>query len=174
MCLVIPVEGDLHGGQFPVDAVVVFFDLVQIVVDIPVFRRGLAGRVRAGVYPHLRIALPQTVQKNLAAAQLRHADKVWREYRFSLLMPGEKYWGERALGEEVLLQGVVDCFFDTPEGLVVVDFKTDRVKGEEQRRRTAEYRSQVEAYSDALEKIFHRPVCRKILYYFHTNEAIVL
>ena len=108
------------------------------------------------------------------AEQLRHADKVWREYRFSLLMPGEKYWGERALGEEVLLQGVVDCFFDTPEGLVVVDFKTDRVKGEEQRRRTAEYRSQVEAYSDALEKIFHRPVCRKILYYFHTNEAIVL
>ena len=75
MCLVIPVEGDLHGGQLPVDAIVVFFDLVQIVVDIPVFRRGLAGRVKAGVYPHLRVALPQTVQKNLAAAQLRHADK---------------------------------------------------------------------------------------------------
>ena len=108
------------------------------------------------------------------ADQLRSAEKVWREYRFSLLMPGERYWGQEAAGEEVLLQGVVDCFFDTPDGLVVVDFKTDRAEGEEQRRRTEAYRSQVEAYSDALENIFHRPVCRKVLYYFHTNQAFDL
>ena len=118
-------------------------------------------------------AIRRFLRSPLAEA-LRRAGKVWREYRFSLLMPGEKYWGAAAAGEEVLLQGVVDCFYDTPEGLVVVDFKTDRASGEEQRRRTETYRAQVEAYSDALAQIFQRPVARTILYYFHTNTTVDL
>ena len=80
--------------------------------------------------------------------------------------------GVEAAGEEVLLQGVVDCFFETPEGLVVVDFKTDRVYGEEQCQRTEEYRSQIMAYSAALARIFRRPVCRRVLYYFSTGTAV--
>ena len=79
-----------------------------------------------------------------------------------------------AAGEEVLLQGVVDCFFDTPEGLVVVDFKTDRVSGKEQKLRTEHYRSQVAAYSAALTRIFGRPVARQVLYYFHTGTTVEL
>ena len=74
----------------------------------------------------------------------------------------------------MLLQGVVDCFFDTPEGLVVVDFKTDRVSGKEQQLRTEHYRSQVAAYSAALTRIFRRPVARQVLYYFHTGTAVEL
>ena len=29
-----------------------------------------------------------------------------------------------------MLQGVVDCFWDEPEGLVILDFKTDRIHGD--------------------------------------------
>ena len=108
------------------------------------------------------------------AEEIRKASQVWREYTFSLLMPGEDCLGPGAAGEEVLLQGVVDCFFDTPEGLVVVDFKTDRVSGKEQKLRTEHYRSQVAAYSAALTRIFGRPVARQVLYYFHTGTAVEL
>lgn len=108
------------------------------------------------------------------AEEIRSAAQVWREYTFSLLMPGEDCLGPGAAGEEVLLQGVVDCFFDTPEGLVVVDFKTDRVSGMEQKLRTEHYRSQVAAYSAALTRIFGRPVARQVLYYFHTGTAVEL
>ena len=107
------------------------------------------------------------------AEEIRNAQQVWREYTFSLLMPGEDCLGPGAAGEEVLLQGVVDCFFDTPEGLVVVDFKTDRVSGKEQLR-TEHYRSQVAAYSAALTRIFGRPVARQVLYYFHTGTTVEL
>ena len=68
----------------------------------------------------------------------------------------------------------MDCFFETERGLVVVDFKTDRVSGEAQRRRTEEYRPQILAYSDALEQIFQRKVCRRVLYYFSTDTAVEL
>ncbi len=57
---------------------------------------------------------------------------------------------------------------------MVVDFKTDRVAGEAQQRRTEEYRSQVAAYSAALEQIFQEKVCRRVLYYFFTGTAVEL
>ncbi len=106
------------------------------------------------------------------AEELRQAKDLRREYRFSLLVDGQDYLGQPAAGEEVLLQGVVDCFFETEEGLVVVDFKTDAVRGEEQRRRTEAYRPQITAYSEALRRIFKRPVCRRVLYYFSTGTAV--
>ena len=60
----------------------------------------------------------------------------------------------RGGGEEILLQGVVDCCFETAAGLTVVDFKTDRVRTpEEIAERTQHYRPQLEAYSRALERV---------------------
>ena len=108
------------------------------------------------------------------AEEMRNAKQLWREYRFSILVDGAAYLGESAQGEELLLQGVVDCFFETEQGLVVVDFKTDRVAGEDQRRRTEEYRPQVDAYSAALEQIFQERVCRRVLYYFFTGTEVDL
>ena len=34
------------------------------------------------------------------------------------------------------------------------------------------YRPQLEAYSTALEKIWELPVVRRVLYFFHTGEAV--
>ena len=108
------------------------------------------------------------------AEEMRRAQGLRREYRFSLLVPAEDYLGPEAAREEVLLQGVVDCFFETPEGLVVVDFKTDRVTEATVRQRGEEYRAQVEAYSAALERIFQKPVCRRLLYFLHIGAQVEL
>lgn len=112
--------------------------------------------------------------KSPLAGEMRAARRLWREYRFSLLVPGAQFLGDGAGEEELLLQGVVDCFFETERGLVVVDFKTDRVDGEDQRRRTEEYRPQIGAYSRALEQIFQETVERQVLYYFYTDTAVEL
>ena len=116
----------------------------------------------------------ETFLQSALCREMRQAKKLWREYCFSLLVPGEQVIGAQARGEEVLLQGVVDCFYETEEGLVVVDFKTDRVRGEDQAARTEAYRSQVEAYSSALSRIFQKTVCRRVLYYFYTGTAVEL
>ena len=50
-----------------------------------------------------------------------------REFKFSILMPAADY-GPGLEGEEVLLQGVVDCWFDGLEGITVLDFKSDRIR----------------------------------------------
>ena len=107
------------------------------------------------------------------AARIRSAEKVWREYRFALLMPAERY-AKGAEGEELLLQGVADCVFEENGALTVVDFKTDRVTAEEALQRAELYRPQLQAYSDALSRIMEKPVSQRILYFFRSGTEISL
>ena len=77
--------------------------------------------------------------------------------------------------DELMLQGVVDCCFETADGLTVVDFKTDRVfSALEVRQRAEHYRPQLEAYSRALERVLERPVGRRILCFLHAGETVEL
>lgn len=105
------------------------------------------------------------------AEELRHAEKIWREYRFTLLMNASAYDSAVDSGDSILLQGIVDCCFTAPDGsLTVVDFKTDHVKGERLKERADSYRPQIEAYSAALRRVLERPVKRKILYFLYPGE----
>ena len=107
------------------------------------------------------------------AERIRQADRVWREYRFALLTDAALY-DEAVSGEELLLQGVVDCAFETPQGLTVVDFKTDRITPEETAARAERYRPQLEAYALALGKVLEKEVTEKVLYFFHTDFTVNL
>ena len=64
------------------------------------------------------------------AEEMRQAETAAREYRFTVLMPARDYDPAAAEEDSILLQGVVDCWFETPEGITVVDFKTDFVQTE--------------------------------------------
>ena len=100
----------------------------------------------------------------LAAAEA--AGTLRREFRFSLLCPVETFF-PGAGEEQVLLQGVVDAWFETPDGLVIVDYKTDRIRPDAVPERTAYYAAQLRAYAGAMARITGRPVCRRTLYFLH-------
>lgn len=109
------------------------------------------------------------------ADEIRRGENVLREYRFTLLMDAREVDPKTSGGDEILLQGVVDCCFETAEGVTVVDFKTDRVEGTEALRERAEhYRPQLEAYSRALERVLEKPVCRRVLYFLHPGKTVEL
>ena len=72
-----------------------------------------------------------------------------------------------------MLQGVIDCFVLEEDGITILDFKTDQV-GNDLEKRSAYYRPQLEAYSDALSRIYQLPVKRRILYFFSVGEAVSL
>ncbi|MBQ1351345.1 MAG: helicase-exonuclease AddAB subunit AddA [Oscillospiraceae bacterium] len=93
-----------------------------------------------------------------------------REFKFSILVPAETYYPE-AKGEQVLLQGVIDCYFEEADGITVVDFKTDYVPRGEEAEVAAKYTGQLEIYQKALEMITGKPVRHRILYFFSTNRS---
>ncbi|MBR3692806.1 MAG: UvrD-helicase domain-containing protein [Clostridia bacterium] len=108
------------------------------------------------------------------------APDVLREFKFSLLVPAESVVdmaGET--GESILLQGVADAVIRTPEKLIVIDYKTDRPFGAEDRgawlkEKCETYRRQVELYADALGRIFRRPVAETWLCFLETGDNICL
>lgn len=117
----------------------------------------------------------QAIRRFLAsplARQLRGADRVERESRFSLLAPASDYYPEAPEGDQLLLQGVVDLYAETAEGITVVDFKTDYVTEQTLPEKLAYYRPQLAAYSAALERILEKPVIRRVLYFFRTGQAV--
>ena len=100
------------------------------------------------------------------------AEGVHREFKFSLLAPASLL--DPAGTGEMLLQGVVDCWLEEPDGLTVIDYKTDRVSRSGQAARAAEYAPQLRAYAWALERITGKRVNAAYLYFFSTGEAIRL
>ena len=104
--------------------------------------------------------------------QVMESPALRREFKFSLLVPAVRYYPEAGEGEQVLLQGVVDCYFETLEGITVVDFKTDQVHGDKLEERAREYAPQLGAYGEALEQITGKKVCRRILWFFSEGRAV--
>ncbi len=111
-----------------------------------------------------RPSSPPTWGKRLLASPEIH-----REFKFSLLAPASDY-GPGLEGEEVLLQGVIDCWFAEGDGLTVLDFKSDRIRPGGEGTRAEEYRPQLEAYSRALERVTGRKVFRRVLWFFATGQ----
>ena len=107
------------------------------------------------------------------AVRIRKSEQVEREYRFSLLRPVRDFSSLDA-DDSVLLQGVVDCFFEEDGELVVVDFKTDHVSCAQLDERAEHYRPQLEAYSMALTRVMGKKVKEKVLYFFSAGEEVRL
>ena len=99
------------------------------------------------------------------------ADQVWRELRFSLLVGAEEVFPVPP-GEELLLQGVVDCCFREGEALTVVDYKTDYVTAETLSAKAAEYAPQLRAYALALGRMLGLPVKEGVLYFLRAGQAV--
>ena len=75
-------------------------------------------------------------------------------------------------GDEILLQGVVDCAMVDDDGVTVIDFKTDYVTEETLPTVTQRYKAQVSTYAEALERIYNKPVKSAVLYFFAMNRFV--
>lgn len=105
-------------------------------------------------------------------SKLRNGNVV-REFKFSILEDGALYDPALA-GEQVLLQGVVDCALIEDDGITVIDFKTDYVTEETLPAVVERYRPQVEAYASAMHRIYEMPVKARMLYFFRLDRFVQL
>ena len=96
------------------------------------------------------------------------ADQLYKETEFNLLKEVD--------GTEVMVQGVIDCYFEEEDYLVLIDYKNSYVnkKDREQalRKLKQTYEGQVQIYQEALEIIRQKPVAEACLYLFSENDWI--
>ncbi|MCL2409783.1 MAG: helicase-exonuclease AddAB subunit AddA [Oscillospiraceae bacterium] len=103
--------------------------------------------------------------------RVMNASNVRREFKFSLLYPAKRFYPGGG-DDEILIQGVIDCFFEEEGELVVVDFKTDYVTRDTVEKKAKQYTPQIEAYADALERITEKHVKERIIYFFAIDDYL--
>ena len=89
--------------------------------------------------------------------------KLKREQQFVVGVPAREV-GDWDSDELVVIQGIIDAFFEEEDGLVLYDYKTDRVDTPEELRER--YSVQLDFYERALVQITGKPVKERYLYSF--------
>ena len=67
--------------------------------------------------------------------------------------------------ETIIVQGIIDMLVQTTQGLLVIDFKTDRITAGEVSQRAVLYRQQLELYGRAAGAILKNKLLGKWLYF---------
>ena len=112
-------------------------------------------------------------------AEAARAGRLYKEQPFVLGLPANRLKSSFPESETVLIQGIIDVFFEEEDGYVLLDYKTDAVqKAEELIKR---YQIQLQYYAQALEQMsgYHqtgegKSVKEQIIYSFKLGEEIPL
>lgn len=71
--------------------------------------------------------------------------------------------------EDQLIQGIIDLYLETDQGLVLIDYKTDYVAESDLQNVANRYKIQLDAYEMALESILNKPVVEKVIVFLNHN-----
>lgn len=88
--------------------------------------------------------------------------KLYREQPFVILVPAKEVNPAYPEGETVMVQGIIDAFFEEDGRLVVVDYKTDRAA--EASELVERYRAQLKYYGRALKQLTGKEASELLLY----------
>ncbi|MBL7214792.1 MAG: UvrD-helicase domain-containing protein [Phycisphaerae bacterium] len=98
-------------------------------------------------------------------------NNVLREWPFTYALDAVNA-SAKTTGEIIVLQGIVDMIIPTENGLVIVDFKTDRVDEETMKQRAEQYAEQLRSYGRAAGDILNQPVRSAWLYFLTPQKAV--
>ena len=93
-----------------------------------------------------------------------------REQHFMAGFPACELSPGTSLEELQLLQGIIDAYIIGDDGVILVDYKTDRVNDSE--TLIKRYALQLMLYKKALEQLLRKPVVKCLIYSTHLNETV--
>lgn len=117
--------------------------------------------------------LQSPLGRRMAEAQAQ--GRLCKEQQFIIGIPAREM-GRGSSEELVLVQGIIDAYLEEPDGLVLIDYKTDRVPGaagDQGGAMLAErYRVQLEYYDRALTQLTGKMVKERIIYSLALQQSI--
>lgn len=143
------------------------------------------GFISASDAERVRVDEIELFRRSALFEKMLKAKKVYREFRFTVNIPASSMSEEQeriaALGEKgVLVQGVIDCILENPDGtLSLYDYKTDRLtKSELSDRSLAEetlrrkHSTQLSYYALAVKEIFGISPVDTEVYSLHLGDTV--
>lgn len=87
-------------------------------------------------------------------------------------IPARELLPDQDSDEPVLVQGIIDCYFEEEDGLVLVDYKTDSITKGQEEILLNRYHVQLVLYKKALEQIAGKRVKEGGIYSFALGKWI--
>ncbi len=102
---------------------------------------------------------------------------VRREVPFTYSEPARELYeaaGAELDEDPVLIQGVIDCLFEDDQGLVLLDYKSDRIFNGRWEETAERHRFQLEMYAKAIAAILDRKIDECYIFFFDGAQSIRL
>ncbi len=111
-------------------------------------------------------------QSNLCKRLLKaeKEGKFYKEQPFVFAKSARELYPEQDSDQEVLIQGIIDAYFEEDGAYVLFDYKTDHVATEEEL--VKRYKKQLELYGEALEQMTGKKVKERMMYSFCLGKEI--
>lgn len=129
------------------------------------------GKIQRAVYDAVYISKIQEFCRTDLGRRMISAAGHGRLYKEKQFVIGRE---EEDTGEVVLIQGIIDAYFKEGGDIVLVDYKTDRVKEGGEEELTGRYGVQLSYYKEALEQITGKKVKEVYLYSFALGKEILI
>ncbi len=100
------------------------------------------------------------------------ANTVRREWPFTFALPASGWENSSAAEDTIVVQGIIDLLVSTALGLVVIDFKTDKIAVGQAEERAGLYRRQLELYSRAACAILKDKPAGRWLYFLTPRVSV--
>lgn len=180
------VSGSMRGSAY--HKVMELFDFAKLTSEVTNDRQAVGelikreleqmrhdGRLSDDYYAVVSVPKIVTFLMSEAAARMGAAardGRLYKEQPFVLGLPANRLSQDFPEEETVLIQGIIDVFFEEDGRYILLDYKTDAVKTAEEL--TKRYHVQLDYYAEALEQYSGCKNTEKILYSFKLGEEIHL
>ena len=180
------VSGSMRGSAF--HKVMELFDFTKLTKEVNINKTAaaklledqLADMRKEGRLPeeyYAVVSMPKIVKFLMSDVAFRmgraaRAGRLYKEQPFVMGLPADRLNSDFPQEETVLIQGIIDVFFEEDGKYILLDYKTDAVETAEQLVRR--YHVQLDYYAEALEQSSGYRDTEKILYSFKLGEEIRL
>lgn len=148
-----------------------FQDLVEQMVNEKLLTEELAEQIDCQ-------SLADFYQSNLGQMIVDKHQFVSREYPCSILMPAQKLFKtstkDYSTNDKILVHAIIDGVIELDHGVIIFDYKTDRVTDKNLEELISKYSGQINLYAEAISAIKNNPVVGKYLYFLKINKAVNL
>ncbi|MBR3102334.1 MAG: helicase-exonuclease AddAB subunit AddA [Lachnospiraceae bacterium] len=134
-----------------------------------------SGRLSQEYAGLIRLPAMEKFLRQDIAGRMRKAageGKLFREQPFFMGVKANELEASYPATEQIIIQGVIDVYLEEEDGLVLLDYKTDRVSAGEEL--VARYQKQLELYARALTQIRGIPVKERLIYSFALDRTIAI
>ena len=119
------------------------------------------------IFDIYRFCQTQLCRRMLAAQQ---KGVFYKEQPFVIAKPACEIYENEKSTQPILIQGIIDAYFEEDDTFVLLDYKTDFIKNGKEL--LARYEKQLQLYAQAIEQTTGKKVKENLMYSFCLHEQI--